>query len=166
MLRVAALAAPGHGLRLGTNASMKRIASILLLLCVGAADAQDVKRLADYMAEAKAAVDGISARESMRLRQTEEIVFVDIRDSAEVKRAGKVVGAVHVPRGMLEFYIDPDSSLHNRLFSSDKKIVFYCATGGRSLLAAKLAKDMGVKDSSHLEGGFRAWSRAGGDTEK
>lgn len=153
-------------LRYRKKTLMKNTVSILLLLCVfGLAHAQDTKSLADYRAEAEAAVDGIDVKESMRLEENDEVVFVDIRDSAEVEKSGKIAGADHVPRGMLEFFIDPKSPMHNKLFQTDKKIVFYCATGGRSLFAAKLAQDMGIKDATYLEGGFRAWSKADGATE-
>ena len=140
--------------------------ALLLLACAGAVQAQDAKTLADYKAEAEATISGVNAKESMRLTREDDVVFIDIRDSSEVERTGKIAGAVHIPRGMLEFYIDPASSMHDKRFRTDKKVVFYCATGGRSLLAAKLAKDMGIRDPSFLEGGIRAWSRAGGDTEK
>ena len=145
---------------------MKKIVPILLLCVSSAVQAQSAKSLADYKAEAEAAVDGVNVAESTRLQREDAVIFIDIRDSAEVERTGKVAGAVHVPRGMLEFYIDPASSMHDKRFNTDKKIVFYCATGGRSLLAAKLAKDMGVADASYLEGGIRAWSRAGGEIRK
>lgn len=142
----------------------RTVPAIVLLCCGGAAHAQETKSLADYRAAALATVESISVADSSELQQGGKLVFVDIRDSAELEDSGKVSGAVHIPRGMLEFYIDPASSLHNRLFRSDKKIVFYCETGGRSLLAAKLASDMGVRDVNFLEGGFRAWSKAGGET--
>ncbi len=146
---------------------MRKILPVFLLLCFSSSvQAQGVKTLADYKAEAEATVSGIDIPESVRLQHKDAVLFIDIRDSAEVARTGKVAGAVHIPRGMLEFYIDPASSMHDKRFGTEKKIVFYCATGGRSLLAAKLAKDMGVEDASYLEGGFRAWSRADGDTEK
>ena len=145
---------------------MKNIVSALalFLLAAAAAFAQDVKSLADYKAEAEAAVTGITVKESLVLLEDNAVIFVDIRDSAEVAKTGKVKGAIHVPRGMLEFHIDPDSSMHKKLFASNKKVAFYCATGGRSLLAAKLALDMGVQNPVYLLGGFRAWSNAGAET--
>ena len=88
-----------------------------------------------------------------------------ICSNSKLAEKGKIEGAVHIPRGVLEFYIDPVSGMHNEIFSSDKKVVFYCASGGRSVLAAKLAMDMGVKNAAHLEGGFAAWENAGGATE-
>ena len=146
---------------------MKIVTSVFLLVCFcSSAPAQVAKSLADYKAEAEAAVSGTGVPESVELRREDAVLFVDIRDSAEVAKTGKIAGAVHIPRGMLEFYIDPASSLHDERFSTEKKIVFYCATGGRSLLAAKLAKDMGIRDASYLEGGFRAWSRARGKIDK
>lgn len=147
---------------------VKSIVSSLALcaLFTAAAHAQGVKSLADYKAEAEAAVNSITVNESLLLQEDDAVVFVDIRDSAEVARTGKVKGAVHVPRGMLEFYIDPESSMHKKMFATDQTIVFYCATGGRSLLAAKLAHDMGVKSPVFLEGGFRAWQKADAETSK
>jgi len=145
---------------------IKKLSTLLLLGLCGLVYAQDTTSLADYRAEAEASVDGLSVEDATRGLEDDDIVLVDIRDSAEVEDSGKISGATHIPRGMLEFLIDPESSMHNKLFQTDKQIVFYCATGGRSLLAAKLGKDMGLKDATYLEGGFRAWSRAGGDTEQ
>ena len=91
---------------------------------------------------------------SLELVSGDSVIFVDVREGEEIARLGKIEGAVHVPRGVLEFYIDPYSSLHMELFSSGKKLIFYCETGGRSSLAAKLAMDM--PDAVHLKGGFKA----------
>ncbi len=123
-----------------------------------------VKGVDDYKAEAAAAVVAYDVSMSKELVGDDSVVFVDVREGEEIARHGKIEGAVHVPRGVLEFYIDPQSSLHMELFSSGKKLIFYCETGGRSLLAAKLAMDMGVTDAVHLEGGFRAWVEADGVT--
>jgi len=101
---------------------------------------------------------------SLELVSDDSVIFVDVLEGEEIARLGKIEGAVHVPRGVLEFYIDPYSSLHMELFSSGKKLIFYCETGGRSSLAAKLALDMGVPDAVHLEGGFKAWVETGGAT--
>ena len=120
------------------------------------------KSVADYRAEATAVVTALDAESSLQLVNDENVVFVDVREAGELADKGKIEGAVHIPRGVLEFYIDPASRMHNEIFSSDQKIVFYCATGGRSVLAAKLAMDMGVKNAAHLEGGFTAWAEAGG----
>jgi len=139
------------------------IACILMTACT-AKDAS-LKSVADYRAEATAVVTAIDADSSLQLVNDDSVVFVDVREAGELADNGKIEGAVHIPRGVLEFYIDPASGMHNEIFSSDKKIVFYCASGGRSVLAAKLAIDMGVKDAAHLDGGFAAWAGAGGAIE-
>ncbi len=138
-------------------------ACILITAC--AAKDTSLKSVADYRAEATAVVTAIDAESSLQLINDDSVVFVDVREAGELADKGKIEGAVHIPRGVLEFYIDPASGMHNEIFSSDKKVVFYCATGGRSVLAAKLAMDMGVKNTAHLEGGFTAWAKAGGSTQ-
>ncbi len=89
-------------------------------------------------------------------------MFVDVRETREVEQ-GKVPGAVHVPRGLLEFMADPASPMHNPALSSGKRLVVYCATGGRSALAAKTLQDMGIANPVNMLGGFAAWRTAGGD---
>ena len=95
-----------------------------------------------------------------------DIVLVDLRDPRELEREGKIPGAFHCPRGMLEFWIDPASPYHKPVFAQDKLFVFHCAAGWRSLLAARTAQDMGLKPVAHLGGGFAAWRDAGGAVEK
>lgn len=90
----------------------------------------------------------------------EGAVMVDIRDPRELEREGMVPGAFHAPRGMLEFWIDPESPYHKPRFSTGGPFVFYCASGWRSLLAARLAQEMGLEARS-LSGGFTAWKAAG-----
>jgi len=125
---------------------------------------QTVKGVDDYKAEAVAVVVAYDVPNSMELVGDDSVVFVDVREGDELAEHGKIQGAVHVPRGVLEFYIDPKSSYHMDIFSSGKKLIFYCETGGRSLLAAKLALDMGVEDAVYLDGGFKAWAEADGAT--
>ena len=139
------------------------IACSFILSC--SAKDTSLKSVADYKAEATAVVMAMDAESSLQLVNDDSVVFVDVREAGELAEKGKIEGAVHIPRGVLEFYIDPVSGMHNEIFSGDKKVVFYCATGGRSVLAAKLAMDMGVKNAAHLEGGFAAWENAGGATE-
>ena len=129
------------------------------------AQGQTVKSVADYKAEALAVVQTYNVKESKELVGDDSVVFVDVREADELAKQGRIEGAVHIPRGVLEFHIDPGSSMHKDIFSSGKKIIFYCATGGRSVLAAKLAMDMGVTDAVHLDGGFKAWIEADGATE-
>jgi rhodanese-related sulfurtransferase len=93
------------------------------------------------------------------------IVMVDIRDPRELEREGRVPGAFHAPRGMLEFWIDPTSPYFKPIFGEDKQFVFFCAGGMRSVLAAKVAQDMGLNPVAHMIGGFGAWKSAGGAVE-
>jgi len=95
-----------------------------------------------------------------------DVVIVDLRDPREVEREGRIPGSFHCPRGMLEFWIDPESPYAKPVFQQDKMFVFQCASGWRSALAAKAAQDMGLKPVAHLGGGFTAWREAGGAVEK
>ena len=95
----------------------------------------------------------------------DSVVFVDLRDPRELEREGRMPGAFHCPRGMLEFWIDPESPYARPLFQQDKRFVFFCGGGWRSALAAKAAQDMGLKPVAHIRGGFSAWKKAGGDVE-
>ena len=94
------------------------------------------------------------------------LVIVDIRDPREIERDGRIPGAFACTRGMLEFWIDPESPYHKPVFGEDKRFVFFCAGGMRSALAAATAKEMGLKPVAHIEGGFGAWREAGGPVEK
>ena len=137
------------------------VAIAACLLLAGCATSSDgVRTVSDYRAEATAAVDSITADEALALVGRDDVVFVDVRVGEEIERAGSIDGALHVPRGMLEFYIDPASGRHDEAFASDKTIIFYCATGGRSVLATKTALDMGVANPVTLEGGYQAFARA------
>jgi rhodanese-related sulfurtransferase len=102
---------------------------------------------------------------AIRLAGRDDTVLVDIRDIRELQRDGKVPGAFHCPRGMLEFWIDPASSYYKPEFGQDKKFVFFCAGGLRSVLAAQTAQRMGLKPVAHIKGGFGAWKKAGGPVE-
>lgn len=124
-----------------------------------------MKSAKELVAEANARVKTVSAQEAAALLKDPDTAFVDVRDSAELQREGKIPGAVHVNRGMLEFAIDPGPD-HNPVFSSGKKIVLYCAKGGRSALAADTAQKMGLDGVVYLGGGFKAWKEAAGPTEK
>ena len=111
----------------------------------------------DLVAAANAQVRMLSIDEAAALHGRPDVVFIDIRDVREVAKTGKVAGAHHVPRGMLEFWIDPKSPYYKPFFGADATFVFYCAGGWRSALAAKTAQDMGLKPVAHMEGGMKAW---------
>jgi rhodanese-related sulfurtransferase len=112
--------------------------------------------------EANAAIDTLSSEAAVALAADPGVVFVDLRDPRELAREGRIPGAFHCPRGMLEFWIDPDSPYAKPVFQQDRRFVFYCASGWRSALAAKAAQDMGLAPVAHVGGGFTAWRAAGG----
>lgn len=114
---------------------------------------------------ANAAVPKISPAEARDLMAKGNALVVDVRDAPEVAQSGKVKGAVHVSRGMLEFRADPDSPYHDKNFDRAKTVVVYCASGGRSALAGKALKEMGY-DKVYNLGGFRDWAESGGEVEK
>lgn len=111
--------------------------------------------------EANAAIEAVSPQEAQRLAQSDDVVLIDIRDPRELDRDGRVPGAFHATRGMLEFWIDPESPYHKPIFASGKTFIFFCAGGLRSALATKTAQDMGLSPVKHIEGGFAAWRDAG-----
>jgi rhodanese-related sulfurtransferase len=115
--------------------------------------------------EASAKIQTLPIQKAMALHGREDVVFVDLRDPRELEREGRIPGAVHCPRGMLEFWIDPESPYHKPVFAQDKTFVFFCAAGWRSALSAATAQDMGLKPVAHIEGGFTAWKSAGGPVE-
>ena len=117
------------------------------------------------VAEANAKIETLSPQDAVKLHGREDVVLVDLRDPRELEREGKVPGAFHCPRGMLEFWIDPESPYHKPVFAQDKRFVFFCAGGMRSALAAATASDMGLRPVAHVEGGFGKWKEAGGPIE-
>jgi rhodanese-related sulfurtransferase len=118
------------------------------------------------VAEADAEIEAISPAEAAELASNGATVLVDIRDPREQEREGRILGAFHAPRGMLEFWIDPESPYHKEVFASGKTFVFFCAGGLRSALATKLAQDMGLEPVKHITGGFGAWREAGLPVER
>ena len=106
-------------------------------------------------------IETLSVEAAADLSGRDDTVFVDLRDPRELEREGRMPGAFHCPRGMLEFWIDPESPYHKPVFAEDKRFVFFCGGGWRSALAAKAAQDMGLKPVAHVAGGFSAWKKAG-----
>src|SRR5207249_2616601 len=115
--------------------------------------------------EAKARITTIGLDEAKRRHGRDDVVFVDLRDVRELEREGRIPGAFHCPRGMLEFWIDPQSPYHKPVFADEKKFIFFCAGAKRSALATQTAQKMGLKPVAHLAGGFGAWKKAGGPVE-
>lgn len=114
---------------------------------------------------ANAAVPKITPAQAKEMIADGNTLVVDVRDGTEVAASGKVAGAVHVSRGMLEFRADPESPYHDKNFTKDKSVVVYCASGGRSALAGKMLKDLGYDQVYNL-GGFKDWAESGGAVEK
>jgi rhodanese-related sulfurtransferase len=117
------------------------------------------------MEEANAAVPKITPAQAREMIANGNTLVVDVREAAEVQASGKVAGAVHHPRGMLEFRADADTPYHDKNFSKEKNVILYCASGGRAALAGKVLKDMGYGQVYNM-GGFKDWAEAGGETEK
>jgi rhodanese-related sulfurtransferase len=114
--------------------------------------------------DAMNAIRTYSVDEALDLHGREDVQFVDIRDVRELEREGIIPGAFHAPRGMLEFWVDPESEYHKPLFAQDKRYVLFCAMGWRSALATKTLQDMGVEKVAHIDGGFTAWKDKGAPT--
>jgi rhodanese-related sulfurtransferase len=118
------------------------------------------------MAEAEAKVSQVSVEEAVAMLKRPDVVIVDIRDPREIEREGRIPGSFHAPRGMLEFWVDPESPYHKPIFAEDKTFVIHCASGWRSLLATEVLQRMGLKPVLNMTGGFTAWRDAGGPVEK
>ena len=114
------------------------------------------------LAEANADVETITIETLQKTIDDDTIVVIDLRDIRELQREGQLPGALHMPRGMLEFWVDPDSPYARSIFQEDKRFVFYCASAWRSALACQVAGRLGLQNASHLEGGFTGWKEAGG----
>jgi rhodanese-related sulfurtransferase len=119
----------------------------------------------ELVEQAEKEIETVSVEVALRYVDDPEVVIVDLRDIRELQREGKIPGSFHAPRGMLEFWIDPQSPYHKEIFSSGKRFVFYCNKGWRSALATKTAQDMGLETVCQIGGGFSAWVEAGGPVE-
>jgi rhodanese-related sulfurtransferase len=121
--------------------------------------------LKELLAAANASVPRISPQDAATLIGSDNVLVVDVRDGSELQNTGKVRGATHVPRGMLEFRADPESPYHDKAFDRDKIVLVYCASGGRSALAGKTLQGLGYKDVRNL-GAFKDWAESGGAIDK
>jgi rhodanese-related sulfurtransferase len=120
------------------------------------------KGVKQLCAEAEAEIETVTAEQAVKFADDETVQLVDIRDIRELWREGAVPGAMHAPRGMLEFWVDPESSYFREDFGSGKKFIFFCAGGLRSALATQAVQNMGLAPVAHIAGGFAAWKEAGG----
>jgi rhodanese-related sulfurtransferase len=119
----------------------------------------------EMLAEANAAVPRLDPGEVRNRMNRGDVLIVDVRDASELASGGKLKGAVHVSRGMLEFRADPELPSHDKNFAKDKDVILYCGSGGRAALAGKLLKDLGYEKVYNL-GGFKDWADSGGAVEK
>ena len=122
--------------------------------------------LKDMMARAREGLVELSPEQARGRLEAGDAVFIDVRDGMELARSGKVPGAIHASRGLLEFALDPAGPMHDPRISSGKTLIFYCASGGRSALASRTARDMGYGDIAHIAGGFGAWATGDNPVER
>jgi len=125
-----------------------------------------IKGYQQLVAEAEKEIETLGVDDALKLHGNEDVVFVDLRDIRELSRDGFIPGAFHCPRGMLEFWIDPQCIYYKDIFASGKKFLFYCNLGWRSALAAQVSQQMGLNPVAHIDGGFVAWQRAGGPVQR
>jgi rhodanese-related sulfurtransferase len=123
------------------------------------------KGIKELVAEAEAEIETLSVEQAKALSADPEVTLVDLRDIRELEREGVIPGAFHAPRGMLEFWVDPESPYFKPVFGTGKKFVFFCAGGLRSALATQQVQRMGLAPVAHIAGGFGAWKQAGGPVE-
>lgn len=123
------------------------------------------KSFKTLVAEANESIRVYSLDEAKEMHGRPDVAFVDVREADEVAGQGRIPGAEHVPRGFIEFYADPESPAHRPVFASGKTIVLYCASAGRSALAARSLREMGLENVGHMAGGFKGWVGAGHPVE-
>lgn len=116
----------------------------------------------ELVKRAEAEIETISVEDALSLYQNDDVLMVDLRDVRELYREGTIPGALHAPRGLLEFWVDPESPYFNAKFAPGKKFIFFCNLGWRSALAVQSVQEMGLENVCHIEGGFDAWKAAEG----
>ena len=121
--------------------------------------------VAEMVKTARARIEEVETADAIAMVDDPNVVIVDLRDIRERQRSGFIPGSFHCPRGMAEFWVDPESPYFKEIFGQDKKFVFHCASGWRSALTAATLNDMGF-ESAHLKEGFSSWEEKGGPVEK
>ncbi|PVB63403.1 rhodanese-like domain-containing protein [Labrenzia sp. 011] len=119
----------------------------------------------DLLAAAKARIEEVDTRDAIALAGDPDVVFVDLRDVRERQRSGFIPGSFHCPRGMVEFWVDPESPYFKEIFAEDRRFIFHCASGWRSALTVATLRDMGF-EAAHLKDGFTDWVEQGGPVER
>ena len=115
------------------------------------------QHVAEMIAAARLLIDRVSVHEAAELQRLDAAILIDLRDVRELQKLGTVANSFHAPRGMLEFWADPDSPYHKPIFRTDKKLILFCASGLRSALAVRTLQEMGMKNVLEMEGGFTEW---------
>ena len=115
------------------------------------------QHVAELIAAARLLIDRVSVHEAAELQRLDAAILIDLRDVRELQKLGTVANSFHAPRGMLEFWADPDSPYHKPIFRTDKKLILFCASGLRSALAVRTLQEMGMKNVLDMEGGFTEW---------
>ena len=115
------------------------------------------QHVAEMIAAARLLIDRVSVHEAAKLQRLDAAILIDLRDVRELQKLGTVANSFHAPRGMLEFWADPDSPYHKPIFRTDKKLILFCASGLRSALAVRTLQEMGMKNVLDMEGGFTEW---------
>jgi len=126
--------------------------------------ARTITPVADLVASARARIEEVETTAAIAMVDDPDVIIVDLRDVRERQRSGYIPGSVHCPRGMVEFWVDPQSPYYKEVFGQDKKFVFHCASGWRSALTTATLNDMGF-DAAHLKEGFSTWEVQGGPVE-
>ena len=120
-----------------------------------------IHHVADMITKARATVSQVTVHEAAEMHRNDQAELIDIRDIRELYRAGTIPDAFHAPRGMLEFWVDPESPYHKPVFRTDKTLILFCASGLRSALAAQTWMQMGLADVKDMQGGFTEWKMQG-----
>lgn len=124
-----------------------------------------IKPASDMVKEATAEIETVSPEDAIQRMNDDDFLLVDIRDPRELDREGRIPGAFHAPRGMLEFWVDPVSPYYKDIFGEQKKFVFFCAAAGRSAISVQTLQNMGMENIAQLGKGFGGWREAGGPVE-
>ena len=119
----------------------------------------------ELVENAKSKINNLSVENAIQMHSDKNNLFIDLRDIREISNSGRILNAKHVPRGMLEFWIDPNSPYYKKFFNENYHFIFYCASGWRSALATETANDMGLLNASHILGGFSRWLELNGPIE-
>jgi rhodanese-related sulfurtransferase len=124
-----------------------------------------IKSVKDLISEAETQIQTLTVKEVLTIKDNTDVQLIDLRDIRELWKEGTIPQSIHVPRGMLEFWVAPDSDYHKDIFASGKKFIFFCALGHRSALATLAIQNMGLSPVAHIKGGYTAWKKSGAPTE-